>query len=287
MACWCSCSSSPRRRSRPPSSIGSPPMRCAARRRGIAAFPTRARRRNIPRKASPADPSRLRRLRVSRARERRHAGARRDAGGAFSPASRAISCGTRFMRRSCARVGAVATRLNHLQFLTIRQYLSVVFGALVSCWSCSRGRRDAEPRRRSRLPTPANGAGDRARAAADGLCSQSEIAVPAPARRAALATLSRPLSSCPQGGDRRRQRVLAFPLRALSRLRRDLGRRGAGPDLCDGIAVQLVCGPHRDRRAVGRRRAFFLRSRGSTSARASAGSAPAARRCSRPSPSPR
>jgi hydrogenase-4 component B len=28
-------------------------------------------------------------------------------------------------------VGAIATRLNHLQFLTIRQYLSVVFGALV------------------------------------------------------------------------------------------------------------------------------------------------------------
>jgi len=28
-------------------------------------------------------------------------------------------------------VGALATRLNHLQFLTIRQYLSVVFGALV------------------------------------------------------------------------------------------------------------------------------------------------------------
>ena len=28
-------------------------------------------------------------------------------------------------------VGALATRLNHLQFLTIRQYLSVVFGSLV------------------------------------------------------------------------------------------------------------------------------------------------------------
>jgi hypothetical protein len=28
-------------------------------------------------------------------------------------------------------VAAVSTRLNHLQFLTIRQYLSVVFGSLV------------------------------------------------------------------------------------------------------------------------------------------------------------
>ena len=36
------------------------------------------------------------------------------------------------MRRSPAAVAFAATRLNHLQFLTIRQYLSLVFGALVT-----------------------------------------------------------------------------------------------------------------------------------------------------------
>ena len=50
-------------------------------------------------------------------------------------ALRACSCatwsGTASTRRSRARVGFAADRLNHLQFLTIRRYLSLVFLALV------------------------------------------------------------------------------------------------------------------------------------------------------------
>ncbi len=36
------------------------------------------------------------------------------------------------MRRSPPASSHVSERLNHLQFLTIRQYLSLVFGALVT-----------------------------------------------------------------------------------------------------------------------------------------------------------
>ena len=51
-----------------PSSIGSPRTRCGARRRGIAAFPTRAPDPIQRAELQPADPSRVRRLGVSRAR---------------------------------------------------------------------------------------------------------------------------------------------------------------------------------------------------------------------------
>ena len=96
---------------------------------------------------------------------------------------------------------------------------------------------------------------------------------------------SRP--ACPQGGDRRRQRLVAVPLRALSRVRLDLGRRRAGADLRYGAPVLVVGRPHRHHRAARRRRGSFWRWPGSTSERASAGSARAASRCSARSPSRR
>ena len=37
-----------------------------------------------------------------------------------------------FYVRIAMSVSAIAERLNHLQFLTIRQYLTLVFGALVA-----------------------------------------------------------------------------------------------------------------------------------------------------------
>ena len=48
-------------------------------------------------------------------------------------ATKVCACGARCHRRLqyCA-VGSAADRLNHLQFLTIRQFLSLVFAALVS-----------------------------------------------------------------------------------------------------------------------------------------------------------
>ena len=65
----------------------------------------------------------------------------------------------------------------------------------------------------------------------------------------------------PQGGGARRQRVLAVPCRALSGVRRDLGRGGAGADLRDWSAVQLVRRSDRDHRAA-RQRAFLPRAGG-------------------------
>ena len=49
----------------------------------------------------------------------------------LSPSTCAISSGTA-LRADRRRVGFAADRLNHLQFLTIRRYLSLVFGALVA-----------------------------------------------------------------------------------------------------------------------------------------------------------
>ncbi len=65
------------------------------------------------------------------------AGARRDADARVRPHRRAlprssaIRSGTRFMRRFSGFVAFAAEKLNVLQFLTIRRYLSLVFAALV------------------------------------------------------------------------------------------------------------------------------------------------------------
>ena len=102
------------------------------RRPGTAAFPIRARRRSTP-AGSFAQPIRrvFGTLRVPgpRARStcRRPATPRRRA----SRSSCATWSGSGSTRRSPALVGCAADRLNHLQFLTIRRYLSLVFVALV------------------------------------------------------------------------------------------------------------------------------------------------------------
>ena len=99
-----------------------------ARRPGTAAFPTRARRRNTP-PASFAQP--IRRVfgtLVFRAREKVDMPPPGDtAPGAAHASSCAIWSGTRSMRRSRGVIGFAADRLNLLQFLTIRRYLSLVF----------------------------------------------------------------------------------------------------------------------------------------------------------------
>ena len=79
----------------------------------------------------PADPPRVRHARVSRARAGRDAAARRHAAGAARRSTCATRSGTRSTRRSPAPSAIVADRLNQLQFLTIRRYLSLVFVALV------------------------------------------------------------------------------------------------------------------------------------------------------------
>ena len=80
-----------------------------------------------------ADPAGVRRRRLRRPRARRHARARRDARPArLRPDAAATGSGTRFTNRLSRAVERASTRLNRLQFLTIRQYLSVVFGALVA-----------------------------------------------------------------------------------------------------------------------------------------------------------
>ena len=68
---------------------------------------------------------------VPRPRGGRHAAARRPAAGAARRCACRTWSGTASTRRSRARVGFAADRLNHLQFLTIRRYLTLVFLALV------------------------------------------------------------------------------------------------------------------------------------------------------------
>ena len=99
--------------------------------------------------------------------------------------------------------------------------------------------------------------------------------------------LPRPHPPRPQGGGRRRHRLVAVPLRALSGVRRDLGRRRSGSDLRDGASC--FHGRPISSRSLRSwaRRGFFSRWRGSTSEPASAASARAARRCSARWPSRR
>ena len=161
-------------------STASPRARCAALRPGTAAFPTRARPRNTPPTASPSRSAASSARRVRRAREavempppgdpRRPGSTVRD---------RATWSGTCSTRRSRAASWFTADRLNHLQFLTIRRYLSLVFLALVALLlRCSRYGRDPRPRR----PGRADAAGAAAGAAAHRLRAQGEGAPAAPPR---------------------------------------------------------------------------------------------------------
>ena len=69
---------------------------------------------------------------LTRASDVDDAGARRHRGRRGSPSGCATSSGTCSMRRSPARSWFATEKLNHLQFLTIRKYLSLVFVALVA-----------------------------------------------------------------------------------------------------------------------------------------------------------
>ena len=112
-------------------------------------------------------------------------------------------------RRSSRRSTGSRAGLNALQFLTIRQYLSVVFGALVyapaGAWRHGRDRSTSSSRLAQMLlvlalaPLP------------DGLRAQGQGAAAAPARPAAAAALSRSRPARAQGGGGRRERVLALP----------------------------------------------------------------------------
>ena len=131
-ACSSRCSSSFRARSRRRRFTASLRRRCAARPPGIAAFPTPARRPNTP----------------PRALASRSGGCL--AASCFPHAKRwrcrlPATCGAAKFHAAlkdpiwdsiylpiARSVETLATRLNPLQFLTIRQYLSIVFGALVA-----------------------------------------------------------------------------------------------------------------------------------------------------------
>ena len=107
-------------------------------RRGIAAFPMRARPRSTPPAASAADP-RVFGTVVFRAREevtcRRPATRAR----AASTSRCTTSSGTSCTSRPARLVSFAAERLNQVQFLTIRAYLTLVFGALVGAADGARG----------------------------------------------------------------------------------------------------------------------------------------------------
>src|SRR5262249_9254274 len=116
------------------------------------------------------------------------------------------------------------------------------------CW-CWRYGCDRKSPRAGR----ADAAGAVAGAAADRPSAQGEGAPAAPPRPAAAAALSRPAAPHPQGGGGGGECLLAVPRRALPHLRRHLGGRGLGADLCDRPPVQLVGGPDRDRGAARQR----------------------------------
>ena len=241
-----------RRRSRPTPSTASPRARCAARRPGTAAFPTRARRRSTPPAASRS------RSAASSARscsapassvEMPPPGDLR--AGAPAPSSCAISSGTRSTRRSRAAVGVAADRLNRLQFLTIRRYLSLVFARSGrACSWCSRYGRDPRPR------------SSRARRCCWCCCW----------RRCSPASCARSRRGCCAAAARRCCSPIATSLRLLRKevvlaenaswlfrvapyldLRRDLGRGRAGADLRHRPAVQLDGRSHRHHRAARQR----------------------------------
>ena len=129
--CSSSSSSPPPPRSPPSPSTASPRTSSAAARPGIAASPTRSRRRNTRRRASPSRSAASSRSvlgareRVDMPRARRHAPGGVLAGDPRLRLGRALPAGR-------DGVSAVADRLNRFQFLTIRRYLTLVFGALVT-----------------------------------------------------------------------------------------------------------------------------------------------------------
>ena len=164
---------------RPSSSIASPRTRCGAARPGTAAFP-------MP---TPADAiyagsfaQPIRRVfgtLVFRARE--HVDMPppgRYAAGAAHGRDCTIWSGSGSIAPIAGAVGCAADRLNRLQFLTIRRYLSLVFAALVIA---AAGARDMAVISRPPRAGRADAAGAAARAAADRLRAQGQGAAAAPA----------------------------------------------------------------------------------------------------------
>ena len=79
----------------------------------------------------PADPPRVRHRRVPRARDRRDAAARRQRARRGSTVELRDLIWDALYAPIAAGIGFAAERLNVLQFLTIRRYLTLVFAALV------------------------------------------------------------------------------------------------------------------------------------------------------------
>ena len=223
----------------------------------------------------PADPPRVRHRRVSGPRDtprcRRPATCARR--GFDGRAARSRS-GRQFMRRIAAGVGFAAERLNRLQFLTIRQFLSLVFGCRGhSCFWCSRYGPDPRLRPSGR----ADAAGAVAGAAVHRLRAQSESAAVAAAGPAAHAALSRSGAAHAQGGGAGGQRLVAvsrrFPISSSP-------PPGLRLRWCRPFAP-VCCSPGRPISSPSSRcsaaHASSLRLPGSTSAPASAASARAAR----------
>ena len=251
-ACWSSCSS---RLARSLAVFVDPSLRLARRaarpRRGTAAFPIRARRRNTPPAASPSR---------SAACSARSSSARANSVDMPPPgdhprrracmSSCAISSGKRSTRRSPAPSAFAADRLNHLQFLTIRRYLSLSSPRSSCSFWCWRYGCDPRPRR----PGRADAAGAAAGAAAHRLRAQGQGAAAAAARARRPPALSRSRCGCCA-------RRWCWPTNAswlfrvdpLSDLRRDLGGGRAGADLRHRPAVQLVGRSHRHHRAARQR----------------------------------
>ena len=99
---------------------------------GLRLLRCNARRAVFGRQLCPADPPRVRHAAVPRPRPCRDAATRRHPAGAAADRTARPGLGTGSMRRSRAPSAFRPTRLNRLQFLTIRQYLSLVFATLVT-----------------------------------------------------------------------------------------------------------------------------------------------------------
>ncbi len=149
-------------------------------------------------------------------------------------------------RRSRGAVGFAADRLNHLQFLTIRRYLMLVFAALVACCWCSRYGSD----RRSPGPGRADAAGAAAGAAADRPRAQGQGA-PAARRGPSVLQPYRDLARL-----LRKEVVLAENASWLFRVAPYLifaatwVAAALVPTFATGLDVQLDRRPHRHHRAA-------------------------------------
>ena len=99
---------------------------------GLRLFRSDARRAVFRRQLRAADPPRVRHAGVPRPRSRRRCRRPEIPGRRGCGSNCTTWSGRECMRRSRARSASLPTRLNRLQFLTIRRYLSLVFATLVT-----------------------------------------------------------------------------------------------------------------------------------------------------------